>query len=1026
MSIAQDGGLSEVLGEILERYPVEDIGEGISDPDVRQLLTDELPAQINAGIEATSFEVHGSAGQGRWTAIPWVAVRDPRESASINEGVYVVYLFEPQEQRVHLTLNQGVKRLKEEFGMGDARRRLREHAQTVRQQLSPDGFTAGELEFTHASNRNKLYGPGTIFYKTYTLDALPDPQTAKKDLQTIVTAYENFVEGRSTSDDEKQSEAVEITPSTEREYRALWLRDRYREARDWEARKRAAEQTSAAVRRLADALVESSKPIQTNDLTALFRLCQHSDQIRVETKRDAVRNLALPEEAREEVLAHIDETIGSVGGPNFNQEIPDAETGRRVHKLLKTLLSTEDASALDAAVAEFAENEVLGLQSGSLSPILHYLHPTHFPVINKQPIRGMKRYFGESVSQDFDDYLECCETFRQIREQYGFEQHFRDLDYFFIWANQKGTRWDHNWTWMLTEDGDSTRDVYGIQPGTSGSDGGPDVRPSLWEVWREKGIVSVGGGNGDLRELSEKKRKTEGKKHGWGATKAWNLFTEMSPGDIVIAKYGQKEFRGIGVIKSKSYDYDVGGLGYPPLDNGGTAKHPHIRSVEWIITNDDGWTVSEIDLSTSFDRATVYEYGYFEELRYKLAAKLSDGADLFEELERQSREYTGSPETEFKGADSTKGATTAEIIDREEPPAIDLSHEELFGHLYYPQADRLANQIVAALRAGKHIVFTGPPGTGKTELAENVAGALLEIDNTPFTDSRLTTATADWTTFDTVGGRVPQGASDKLVFSPGIVLERFKRNERQQNDLLIIDELNRADIDKAFGQLFTVLSGQRVQLPFERDGESVEIIPAESFQGHNPEPHEYVVPESWRLFATMNSYDKTTLYEMSYAFMRRLAFINVAIPDLGSDRVGNDPVEFMAPYLAGWFETSPEAITSGALDSDEALPNEADVEAVVAVWQTLATGEFTRPIGPAIVEDMLRHMNYHDGTADERLADAISGHVLSQLEGIPDRKKIVRQLCELPELADSAAQLRATAATMLDISLDDGSGSSGE
>jgi len=44
---------------------------------------------------------------------------------------------------------------------------------------------------------------------------------------------------------------------------------------------------------------------------------------------------------------------------------------------------------------------------------------------------------------------------------------------------------------------------------------------------------------------------------------------------------------------------------------------------------------------------------------------------------------------------------------------------------------------------------------------------------------------------------------------------------------LVIDELNRADIDKAFGQLFTVLSGQSVQLPYTKDNnEEVEITSA--------------------------------------------------------------------------------------------------------------------------------------------------------------------------------------------------------
>jgi len=54
-----------------------------------------------------------------------------------------------------------------------------------------------------------------------------------------------------------------------------------------------------------------------------------------------------------------------------------------------------------------------------------------------------------------------------------------------------------------------------------------------------------------------------------------------------------------------------------------------------------------------------------------------------------------------------------------------------------------------------------------------------------------------------------------LAFTPGIILNRLKDTQTgvQSNEPIIVDELNRADIDKAFGQLFTLLSGQSVQLP---------------------------------------------------------------------------------------------------------------------------------------------------------------------------------------------------------------------
>ena len=294
-------------------------------------------------------------------------------------------------------------------------------------------------------------------------------------------------------------------------------------------------------------------------------------------------------------------------------------------------------------------------------------------------------------------------------------------------------------------------------------------------------------------------------------------------------------------------------------------------------------------------------------------------------------------------------------------------------------------QINAALESGKqHIMLYGPPGTGKTTLARWIASILTDGKWT------LITGSSDWSSQDIIGGYQPVGQGS-VAFIPGVLLRNFDRP-------LIIDELNRCDIDKVIGPLFTVLSGQQTTLPYREDIEDANspqyvILPQSK---HSPKSYEFAPGPAWRLIATINSIDKAALYQMSYALSRRFGWVYMDAPQ--------DTTGFIEDYLRKenptWVGPAKDAICP-----------------LAEFWSAINE---VRSLGPAPIIDAIKAVQVMENEADfftipssrlkEALLDAIDMVLLPMLDGIviEDAKSLAKAAIHAFSL-DEAQQKRIEA-----------------
>ena len=342
----------------------------------------------------------------------------------------------------------------------------------------------------------------------------------------------------------------------------------------------------------------------------------------------------------------------------------------------------------------------------------------------------------------------------------------------------------------------------------------PGENANMWDEFYSKGIMAIGWGEiGSLALFNNKNEMKQKMKDVFDASYSyknaahatWQFANDMKPGDIVFVKKGMHVLLGKGVVSS-DYIYDESrkdGLN-------------HIRKVEW--THNGEWKHPGQAVMKTLTDITPYK-DYVEKLNA-----------LFDE------------------------ETINDEIGEKEISYPIYTRDNFLDEVYINDSEY--DTLVELLRTKKNIVLQGAPGVGKTYAAKRLAYSIMGLKD----KSRVAMVQfhQSYSYEDFIMGFRPSATGFEL--KKGIFYNFCKKAEiDSDNDyFFIIDEINRGNLSKIFGELFMLIEN-------DKRGTEIQLLYADEM---------FSIPKNVYIIGMMNTADRS-LAMMDYALRRRFAFYDM-------------------------------------------------------------------------------------------------------------------------------------------------------
>jgi len=345
----------------------------------------------------------------------------------------------------------------------------------------------------------------------------------------------------------------------------------------------------------------------------------------------------------------------------------------------------------------------------------------------------------------------------------------------------------------------------------------PGYGASMWDNFHENGVMAIAREYiGDLSQYASRTEMQKAMQEHYeknpdptvGATsfksaslETWQFVHELKPGDVIFAKRGKHTIIGRGIVTSEYY-----------YDESYSDEYRNLRKVNW--THKGEWEHPGNAITKVLTDVTSYT-DYVEEISALFEDEVS--GDI-EEVKIEYPIYTA---------------------------------EDFLSEVYMSRSnyDILSNLLINK----KNIIMQGAPGVGKTFAAKRLAYSMMGVKD----PSRVMMVQfhQSYSYEDFIMGFRPASTGFELKKGPFYSFCKKAELDLENDYYFIIDEINRGNLSKIFGELFMLIEN-------DKRGVSLQLLYSDE---------KFSVPENVYIIGMMNTADRS-LAMLDYALRRRFAF----------------------------------------------------------------------------------------------------------------------------------------------------------